>query len=198
MATELDTLALKKQWIADQERSFAWDLARRVIHLPNLSMWMVLIPIILVYHVHRHKKAMSGRSVFVDHYLLSRVRSLEEACSAVSEQRASDIEGVIARAVDLPEAARPAYRAWITVLIRHYSDLLRAPGTDFSELVREAYRSRGNYLLFLNQLNGLEKDLNSALDDHLTEATADVAETILRIETTTVELRRRLADAVFP
>jgi hypothetical protein len=109
-----------------------------------------------------------------------------------------DIDGVVARAVDLPEAARPAYRAWITVLIRHYGDLLQAPGTDFGELVREAYRSRANYLIFLNQLNGLEKDLDAALNDHLAENEADVAETIRRIEAVTVELRRLLAEAVFP
>jgi hypothetical protein len=194
----LDTLAVKKEWIAEQERSFAWDLARRVIELPRLSMWMVLIPIIIVYHMYRHKNALKGRSAFVDHYLLSRVRSLEAACSAVSDQRMPDIDGVVARAVDLPDAARPAYRAWITVLIRHYSDLLQASGADFSELVRGAYRSRSNYLLFLNQLNRLEKDLNSAINVHLAETTSDVAETIMRIETATAELRHLLADAVFP
>lgn len=198
MTTDLDTLVLKKKWIADHERGFAWDLARRVIGLPRLSMWMVLIPIILVYHVYRHKNALKGRSVFVEHYLLSRIRGLEEARSAVSEKRAPDVDGVVARAVDLPEAARPAYRAWITVLIRHYGDLLRASGTDFRELVRGAYHSRSNYLLFLNQLNGLEKDLDSALNVHLTETAADVAETIRHIETATVELRRLLADAMFP
>ena len=198
MKIDLDTLAAKKKWIAEQESRFAWDLARRVIDLPRLSMWMILIPIILVYHVHRHKNALKGRSVFVDHYLLSRIRSLDEACRAVSGQREPDIDGLVARAVDLPETARPAYRAWVAALIRHFSDLLRAQGTDFSKLVREAYRSRANYLLFLNRLNGLEKDLDAALNVHLAETAGDVAETIRRIETATAELRRLLADAVFP
>ena len=198
MTTDLDTFILKKRWIAEQERSFAWDLARNVIDIPGLSIWMVLIPIILVYHIFRHNHAVKGRSAFVEHYMLSRNRCLEEACQAIAEQRMPDVDSVTARAVDLPDAARPAYRAWITVLMRHYSDLLQAQGADFSGLVRGAYRNRSNFLLFLNQLNRLEKDLNSALNVHLSETTADVGETILRIEAAAAELRRQLAGAVFP
>lgn len=198
MSNYLDTLAVRKQWIADQERSFAWGLARRVIDIPRLSMWMVLIPIILVYHMYRHKNALKGRSAFVEHYLLSRTRSLEEAYHALAEQRLPDIDGVVARAVDLPETARPAYRSWITVLIQHYNDLLQASGSDFRALVHRAYHTRSNYLMFINQLNQLEKNLNSALYVHLAETTVHVAETILRIETVTAELRRLLADELFP
>jgi hypothetical protein len=198
VTNNLDTLAIKKKWIADQERSIAWDLARRVIDVPRLSMWMILIPIILVYHMYRHKNAAKGRSSFVEHYMLSRSRSLEEACSALGERRPVDIEGIVARAVDLPPSARSAYKAWITVLIRHYSDLLQASGADFKELVREVYANRSNYLLLVNQLNQLEKALNAALIAHLAETTADVTETIARIEAASVELRRLQAEAVFP
>jgi hypothetical protein len=198
VTTDLDTLALKKQWIEEQERSFAWDLARNVIDIPGLSIWMVLIPIILVYHIFRHNHAVKGRSAFVEHYMLSRNRCLEEACQAMAEQRMPDVDGVTARAVDLPDAARPAYGEWIAVLIRHYADLIQAPGTDHPALVRGVYRTRSNFLIFLNQLNQLEKKLNSALNLHLAETMADAGETIQRIETATAELRRRLADAVFP
>lgn len=185
-------------WIMNQERSFAWDVARRVIDTPRLSMWMILIPIILVYHIHRHNKAVKGRSAFVEHYMLSRSRSLEEACHALAEQRPPDIDDVVARAVDLPPSARSAYKAWITVLTRHYGDLLQASGADHKALVQRVYRNRSNYLLFLNQLNQLEKDLNAALNVHLAETTANVTETIERIEAASAELRRLQAEAIFP
>lgn len=189
---------MKKKWILDQERVFARDLASRVIETPRLSMWMILIPIILVYHMYRHKSALKGRADFVEHYLLSRVRSLEAAYSAVSGQRAPDIEGVVSRAVDLPDTARPAYRAWIADLVQHYGDLLRGSGADFRELVYEVYHNRSNYLLFLNRMNQLEKDLNAAIHVHLAENSADVTETILRIEAATAELRRLHAEEIFP
>ncbi|MFW9998341.1 MAG: NF038143 family protein [Candidatus Odinarchaeota archaeon] len=193
----METLANKKKWILDQERGFAQDLARRVIDIPRLSMWMILIPIILVYHVYRHNNALKGRSAFVEHYLLSRTRSLEEAYHALTEQRSPDIDGVVARAVDLPPSARSAYKSWIAVLTRHYGDLLQASGTDFKELVQSAYHNRSNYLILLNQLNQLEKSLNAALNTHLAESTANVAETIQRIEAATTELRRHQAEACF-
>jgi hypothetical protein len=194
----LDPLAAKKKWIMDQERSFAWDLAHRVIDTPRLNMWMILIPLILVYHMYRHNNAVKGRSVFVEHYMLSRTRSLEEACHALAEQRSPDIDGVVARAVDLPPTAQSAYKSWVTVLTRHYGDLLQASGTDFKDLVHRVYHNRSNYLIILNQLNQLEKALNSALNDGLAETIADVAKTIQRIEAATTELRRLQAETFFP
>ena len=194
----MDTLANKKKWILDQERFFVRELAVRVIDTPRLSMWMILMPIFLVYHIYRHNNALKGRSVFVDHYMLSRTRSLEEAFHALAEHRPPDIDGVVAGAVDLPPSARPAYKAWITVLIRHYCDLLQASGADHRALVRQVFHTRSNYLIFLNQLNQLEKSLNAALTNHLEETTADAAETIQRIEAASAELRRFQAEAVFP
>ena len=193
----MDSLTMKKEWILDQERSFARDLARGVIEVPKLSMWVILIPILLVYHLYRHNRAVKGRSAFAQHYLLSRTRSLEEACSAMAEQRPPDIDGVVAKAVDLPESARSPYRDWITVLIQHYADLLQAPGTDFKTLIHSVYRSRSNYLLLLNQLNQLEKTLNAALKNHVGQAAQSVIDTIARIENHSADLRRLQAEALF-
>jgi uncharacterized protein YdiU (UPF0061 family) len=148
--------------------------------------------------MYRHNNAAKGRSSFVDHYLLSRSRSLEEACRALVERQAVDIEGIVAKAVDLPPSARSAYKAWITVLTRHFGDLLQASGADYKALVQQVYRSRSNYLLLLNQLNQAEKALNTALTAHLAETTADVTETIARIETASTELRHQQAEAFFP
>ncbi len=198
MDAAMDTLTIKKEWILDQERSFARDLACAVIDVPKLSMWMILIPFILVYHVYRHNSAMKGRTAFAAHYLLSRSRSLEEACNALAEQRLPDIDAVVAKAVDLPETARPPYQAWITVLIRHYADLLQAPGAGFRDLIQSVYRNRSNYLILLNQLNNLERTLNTALKNHVGEAAESVIDTIARIEDYSARLRRLQAEALFP
>lgn len=194
----MDALATKKEWILDQERSFARDLARGVIEVPKLSMWMILIPIILVYHIHRHNNAVKGRAAFAKHYLLSRKRSLEEACKALEEKRPPDIGAVVARAVDLPDEARPAYQDWIKALVRHYGDLLQATGADCKDLTVAVYRNRSNYLLHLNQLNQLEKALNASIKNHVDEAAQNVSETIVRIEACSAELRRQQAESLFP
>ena len=194
----MDTMAAKKEWILNAEQGFARDLARAVIEVPKLSMWMILIPFILVYHVFRHNNAVKGRSAFAEHYLLSRRRSLEEACSALAGQKPPDIDAVVARAVDLPGTARPAYREWITVLVGHYSDLLQASGGNLRDLIHSVYHSRSGYLLHLNQLNHLEKALNAAVRNHVAETSPDVTDTIARIESHSAELRRLQAETLFP
>jgi hypothetical protein len=47
-------------------------------------------------------------------------------------------------------------------------------------------------------MNQLERDLNEAIHAHMAENTADVTETIQRIEAATTELRRLQAEAIFP
>ena len=98
--------AVKKEWIWAEEQRFARELASAVIEVPKLNIWMILIPIILVYHVIRHNKAVQGRSAFVKHYLLSRSRTLEEAFLALTQGRMPDIDAVVRQATDLPNPAR--------------------------------------------------------------------------------------------
>lgn len=194
----MDPQAMKKEWIWAEEQRFARDLACAVIEVPKLNIWMILIPFILVYHVFRHKKAVQGRSAFVKHYLLSRSRTLDEACNALKQGRAPDIDAVAQQAVDLPDSARSAYTAWIMLLSQHYSELLQAHGEGIRELIVAVYRNRTNYLLHLHQMNQKEMALNAALKNHVAETAQDVAQTIAHIESRSAELRRRQADAVFP
>ena len=191
-------LAAKKESILNHERRFARELANKVIDLPKLNFWMILIPIILIYHIYRHNHAVKGRSAFAQHYLLSRARSLQEAADALAQRRPPDINNILSMAVDLPDTARPAYREWITVLVRHYGDLLQAEGTEFDALVQSVYRNRSTYLLHLNQLNQLEKALNAALSNHVAETAPNVDETISRIESRSAEIRRLQAESIFP
>lgn len=190
--------AMKKEWIWEAEERFARDLARAVIEVPRLNIWMILIPIILVYHVFRHNKAVQGRTAFVKHYLLSRSRALDEACLALAQGRPPNIDEVVQQAVDLPDCAQSAYKAWIVVLSRHYSELLQAQGAGIRELIMAVYHNRTNYLLHLHQLNQMEAALNTALKNHVADIARDVEQTIARIETHTAELRRLRAELYFP
>ena len=190
--------AVKREWIWAEEQRFARELASAVIELPKLNIWMILIPIILVFHVFRHNKAVQGRAAFVGHYLLSRSRTLEEAFLALTQGRMPDIDAVVRQATDLPNSARSAYCAWIKILARHYSDLLQAQGTGIEELIAAVYRNRANYLLHSHQLNQKEAALNAALKNHITDATQEIVQTIARIEFHTARLRRMRAEALFP
>jgi len=185
-----------KELIERHEEQFAWDLAARVFEKPKLSVWMILIPIILVFHMYRHQRYVDGRRAFTANYLVTRRRMLDQALSMLRDGTRLNLDEIV-DVSGVPDAARGSYRSWIRLLVDYYKDLLDARGDQFEDLVRGAYHNRSNYLLVLNQLNRAEKDFNAALKPQLQEDAAAVEETVDRIETSTHILRRDDAYRIF-
>lgn len=194
----MNALDIKKEWILNQEHYFARQLAGAVLPLPKLNIWMILIPIILIFHIFRQNKIIRDRKTFIGHYLLSRKRALDAAFESVRGKYDPDIERIVLRAVDLPFDALPAYRAWIEILVNHFLDLLKARGNSYPDLIRNLHTSRSDYLLFLNLLNQKERSLNQAVKKDIPDAAEIVNETIARIEAHSARLRRELAEQFFP
>lgn len=194
----MNILSQKKEWVLAQERHFAFQLAKAVIELPKLNVWMILIPIIIVFQIYRHNRAVKGRKAFCQYYLRSRLWALDEAFRSAAAQRIPDRDAVIAKADDLRPSAYTSYRDWIETLSDHFVDLLNATGQSYAELVQNSYRTRSNYLLFLNQLNQKEAKLNAAIQSQSQASSVHIAETIARIEQHTTLLRREYAEQVFP
>ena len=65
-------------------------------------------------------------------------------------------------------------------------------------LVRHAYKTRTNYLLFINQLGQAEKKRNQALIPLLSDSMEDVKQIIEKIEYNSDILRKASAEKVFP
>jgi hypothetical protein len=179
------------------EEKFAYALASAVLDRPKISIWMILIPIIIVFHMYRYQKYVDGRNKFAEHYLLSRKRALEANVQALESGRPCDVLGLVIQA-NISEDAKREYTAWIRILCDHYADLLRGEGNSIEALTISAYKNRTNFLLFLNQLNDSEKRLNAALSPHLRETTEGVDEIIGRMERATEILRRDEAERIFP
>lgn len=192
----MDAIEEKYRIIAAHESRFAFVLGSRIIPRPKLSVWMILIPIIFVYYFYRFNRFTTGRQEFADHYLVSRNRALDAVLQSVKAGRKADLDSIIHRA-ELPPEALDAYRTLLEALTGHYRELLQAEGTDYKSLVRSAYRSRTDFLLFCNQLNRAEKQLNAALKPHMAKETAAFDETVRGIEQTSEELRRQEADEIF-
>lgn len=191
--TDIDT---KEKLIIQYETMQAHRLAERVIFRPPLTVWYILIPVIFVYYFYRLSRYTNSRKEFVEHYMRSRRRAIETAAEAVAGDCPPDIEGVVVRS-QTPVEAKTAYRAYTKVLVAHYIDLLKADGNDVDALVRSAYRSRENYLLYLNRLGQVEKDLDRILAPGLVQDHPTVGETIALIEQQVAQLRRAEAERVF-
>ena len=184
------TVDQKHQIILEHEKRFADHLALKVLEKPKLSVWMILIPIIFVHYFHRIQKFNSGRSAFAENYMIVRKRALDEALEVIQTERTPDIEG-LAKLSNLPESVNGPHLKMLDLLVSHYTDLMRSDGDTMESLVRSLYKTRTNYLLFVNQLNQTERTLNSVLKPRLAGSVEGVDEIISAMEIHSEKFRRQ-------
>jgi len=187
----------KKQWILEYERRFAFKLGEHVIGKPKMSVWMILIPIIIVWHMFRFKKYVEARNAFGKNYLRSREQALQAAHDSLVSGTPPRLQEIVDR-MQMPSAARPLYRDLLSVLTVHFRDLLAAEGEDIDRLLKHTYRRRIDYLLYLNRLGQAEKRLHAALRTELRGGRKDIDETIAHMEMISEAMRRREAERLFP
>ncbi len=192
----MSTIDERIAMILQSEREFAEDLAQRVIEKPAVSVWMILIPILIVYHMYRHTRYAEGRKQFVEHYLMSRTNAVQEAAAALAENREPNIARLAATngmAADI----QPLLQDLLETLVEHFMTLLKADGGDRDSLVRSSYGSGTAYLLAMNRLNAAECKLYNALSIRLREQQDDVNSMVASIEAESERLRREEAHRIF-
>ena len=194
----MESMQSKKDCILENETAFAYELSAAVFEKPKMNVWMILIPIIIVFHMYRHQRYVDGRRSFIENYLVTRKRVLEAACAACQSGEKTDMQQLVA-ASDIPAQTRKEYREWIELLFDHYQVLIMARGQDYQSLVRNYYKTKTNYLLFLNQLNQAEQRFNNALKPHIEtkENMHTIEQTISNIEHHSEVLRRKVGDTIF-
>jgi hypothetical protein len=192
----LPTLAQKKEWIATDEQKLASFVARKVIEKPELSVWLILIPIFFVYFFYRLKKVTDGRKEFAHNFMITRRRVLEAAHDGLESGQPPDLNQ-LCRMSSSPEATYDKYTAWLKVLLQHYENLLQADGDSIEDLIRSVYHTRANYLLLLHQLHQAEKQFNTALAPHLDDSINDVTTIVKAMENHSEAYRREQAEEIF-
>lgn len=148
--------------ILNHEQRLAALIANKVIEKPQLSFWMILIPIIFVHYFQKLNKVANGRKEFVANYLVIRQRALVEAYDSLGRGRKPDLRE-ICRQIDLPEKIKPLYGEWLMALVDYYMELLKGEGDNFEALARSAHDSKEKFLLTINHLCDMEKRFNDAL-----------------------------------
>jgi hypothetical protein len=190
-------MAHKRDLILADEKQFAARVSEKVIDKPRLDVWMILIPVFFIFYFWQLKRYARGRKTFAEKFLITRQRALDEALRSAESGKDPDIEALV-QASDVPAEARQGYRPWVTLLVGHYRDLILAQGSSYPELVKSTYQTRTNYLLFLNRLNQVERDFDAALKPHLEKTTENVNGIIKLMEESVINLRRQLAETIFP
>jgi hypothetical protein len=145
---ETDILDRKCEWILNRELACAHEVALRLVDKPELSVWMILIPIIFLHFMYRAQKFKAGlgsitRELFASReFALTLAReSLEAGAEAPDPaERFPDGAGTLMGA-PLREAEIQLSR----LLVGHYRRLLEAHGESYEALVRNAYGNDGRY-----------------------------------------------------
>ncbi|MDF1577381.1 MAG: NF038143 family protein [Desulfobulbales bacterium] len=180
--------------ICDHERRCAEILAARVLQKPQMHIWMILIPIIFVFYLNDLKKYKDGRDAFVENYLTTRKRALEEAAAIIKEGRDSQLDSLV---LQMPEEARQALKNLLAILVEHYRSLLMTTGQDYKGLVRSMYENFNSYSSFIDRLDAAERALNRRLRPDLEKSEEGVADIFSAIEQSSREIQQAAAREFF-
>lgn len=195
--TNQQTMTHKRDLILADEKQFAARVSVKVIDKPRLDVWMILIPVFFIFYFWQLQRYAKGRKAFAKNFLTTRQRALDEALRSAESGEDPDLE-MLVRTSDIPADTRQGYRPWVTLLVEHYRDLILAHGSSYPALVKSTYKTRTNYLLFLNHLNQVERDFDAALKPHIVETTENVNGIIKLMEESTGSIRRQIAEEIFP
>lgn len=186
----------KHQMILDYDQVFAERLGIKIFKKPQLSVWMILIPIIFVFFLQQLNKYKKDKSEFIKNYLLSPNRALNEAYESIKENREFTIESMVEMA-DLKPASNKSYRHLMTILTQYYVDLLGVKGDLFGDLIQSAYPEKTAYQTVIDNINNGWSSLNQTIVKDLAASTPEVVETVQKIENATIALRNEDTDVFY-
>ena len=181
LPTFLDT---KYNAIRAQERQLAKAVTKKVIKMPEVTIWAFMIPFIFFFNFLRYKRASE---TFALNFLFTKKLALDAALDITSQRQsrqdalesidsktqailAEDKQGVYS------ENIRRKQLAEIDLLLDHYLKLLEAEGTGYETLIKNAYPTKRDYEAFLHKLGPAEKAVNHVAIQAIgaTEATHDM------------------------
>jgi hypothetical protein len=181
--------------IQDYEELFAHRLGREVIDKPEVSVWMILIPVLFVHHMYLVKKYKDGVRSFARGILDSRHKALDKA----REEKASGQENQNLEAeayfpdLDPDSQSDPALLSRqvqvMNILKKHYRRLLNAEqGPSYADLLQKAYPQADHYREFISRLSAAEQELNLYLTEHV-HTSEEARSVVRRMEKCCADLR---------
>jgi hypothetical protein len=196
----LDT---KRDAILARERSLAKAVASLVVETKPVTAWEILIPILFLMSLFQTKRS---RETFGLNFLFTKKMALEAAFTMLDKGKsreevreqikdktgnllASDKAGLYSSKI------RQKQMKEMDLLIDHYTRLLEADGKDHPSMVKNAYRTRENYVAFLEELEEAEKEVYQAATQ--TVKTSSAREIASKMEGATARIRRAELDRLF-
>ncbi|MFP4084215.1 MAG: NF038143 family protein [Desulfonatronovibrio sp.] len=164
-------LSIKEKYdlIYAHEEQLAYRLGKEVINKPEVSVWMILIPILFLHHMYKINQYKAGVSSFAKGMLDPRKKALDMAYQDASQGRLSHREVLdyfpeLDAGVEQQMKLAQKQVKMIQVLQQHYFSLLRESGQSYEDIIKKAYPSSGDYRRYMNSLEQAEKELYTYLN----------------------------------
>lgn len=175
----------KYEMIYAHEEEFTYALARRVVKKPEISVWMILLPILFVHHAYRVNQYKEGVKGFAKGIMSSKLKALDKSYREISSGETIEFEtqdyfpDVELKTLSDKALAQKQEKV-IRIMESHFRALLNASGETMDELLKNVYRSDREYRQYFEALMEAEKRLNLYLIEkvHTDEATAAVVREI--------------------
>jgi len=160
--------AKQKAVILDGEESFARAVALGVIVKRPPSAWHFLLPGMFLFDFLRRS---SETKRYSDLFLFPRRLALDGAFDLLNGEDRGKVSSqvqerirrwLITLKLDSERLLR-AHMGEITLLVDHYTRLLRTEGGSYHGLIQQAYSTREDYETFLTELSAAEREVDEAV-----------------------------------
>ncbi len=153
--------------IWNQENQFAYKVAKQIMEKPKISVWLVLIPLLFLYYAHKIQQYKAGIHGFSKGLVRTKILALDSAQEELNTGKKDEEykEAFVSKNLkNTPNVMRVRDKQIeeVEVLKAHYAKLLCEQGSSYQALIKRAYKSSGEYRLFLNKLAKAEEDVYDA------------------------------------
>lgn len=191
----------KYEMILFAEEALARQVALGVIVTSPLSVWHYLIPFMFIFDFLRRGSVISR---YAKLFMFPRKLATDAARDIIEGQdqkkRLSWAEEEIKvwlESLDLySQSLQAAHMKVVTLLMDHYTKLLRTEGDTYNDLVKNLYMSKSNYQAHFSQLKALEQEVDGAIIEKLGE-TEKLREKLLAEEEQLERMRQKRIDEIF-
>ena len=202
-----ETLILDENYksILEYENRTAQTITSRVLDKPELSAWMILLPIVFLLHMQRYQKYKVSSTAFKAGYLYTKEIALNIAYRVYNNEiTREEALVVVAETVQKNPSAEPIVLniysqqiEEIKLLIEHYLLLLDTKEYKYEQMIVSHYKTENNYLSFVNQLTEIEKQVTNASTATFNDDALEVPEILGKMEAQLLKLRTEEAKQFF-
>ncbi|MEL7566725.1 MAG: NF038143 family protein [Dehalobacterium sp.] len=205
MTKELVITDENYQSILAYENKIAQIITAKVLEKPELSVWMILIPIVFIPFMQRYQKYQESAKTFREGYLFTKKIGLDTAYRIFRKEIALEdapelITKIVKKNPNADQLVLNIYQMQIqevSILYKHYLALFASEKVKYRDMVVDYYQTEDNYLKFLKRLSEAEKEVTRAASATFKDGTEEVPEIMEKMEKHLLEIRLKEAKLFF-